>query len=302
MKKVSDGGDGGVWVTAIIGLLKKCYNAWATITTAAKANEDSERIDWPAPSVIGAATPQMFFEALRPGDLESGFANRLLILPFEGHRKPPRQSPHRDLKILAPELIAGLLALPRQTAGFGQIMGATLSADGSSCPRPKIEDVPWGEGAEDAYGAFIDEMDALEDGERQRHELSMRAGENAVRIATVVAVARGAPTVDREDIAWAIAVARESLEAAVGGVAKYMRDHVELPQLCEKVLEWITAEGGFVSNRDLARWFRPYIRRGFELAAVISMLKAEGRIAIDTRAGPKGPAAAGWRLVAEEES
>jgi hypothetical protein len=115
LAKVREAGGGGVWVTAITGLLKKCYNAWATINTAEKVGEESERIDWPAVSIIGAATPEMFFNSLQPRDLESGFANRLLILPFEGYGRPREQSPRSELKHPPKELVAGLRALPKQS-------------------------------------------------------------------------------------------------------------------------------------------------------------------------------------------
>ena len=115
LAKVSEAGGGGVWVTAITGLLKKCYNAWATINTAEKVGEEIERIDWPAVSIIGAATPEMFFNSLQPRDLESGFANRLLILPFEGYGRPREQSPRSELKHPPKEPVAGLRALPKQS-------------------------------------------------------------------------------------------------------------------------------------------------------------------------------------------
>jgi hypothetical protein len=47
------------FVSKILGLLKRGYNAWATIHTAEKVNDPTERIDWPAISIVGAATPEL---------------------------------------------------------------------------------------------------------------------------------------------------------------------------------------------------------------------------------------------------
>jgi hypothetical protein len=290
---------GNDWLKAVIGLFKKCYNAWAIVLTASKVSDDSVRIEYPAPSIIGAATPEKFFEALQPGDLESGFANRLLILPFEGYRRPPEQSPAADAQSPPKSLLAGLKALPKQTTHGEQILSAPL--DGSARPRPPTERIGWGPGAEEVYLAFSGEVDALEDGDRQRYELAMRAGENAVRFATNIAVGRGSPTVDREDITHAIALSRQSLDAACGGVTQYMHEHFEFPKFCDRVLDFIACgEDGFASRRDIERKFRGNVRHGFEMQNVLDQLKREKRIEEANRTGQRGPAAGGYRIIPEE--
>jgi hypothetical protein len=60
--------------------------------TADKAGELGTRIEWAAPSIVAAATPERFFGALTSADFESGFINRFLILPFEGHKRPAEQT------------------------------------------------------------------------------------------------------------------------------------------------------------------------------------------------------------------
>ena len=45
----------------------------------------------------------------------------------------------------------------------------------------------------------------------------------------------------------AVSCRPSSYDAAVGGVEKYMKNYYEFPTFCEKVLEFIVAEGGFVS-------------------------------------------------------
>jgi hypothetical protein len=287
---------GNVWLTAIIGLLKKSYNAWNTIITAEKVKEESVRIDWAAPSIVGAATPEKFFETLQPGDLESGFANRLLILPFEGCRRPPEQSPQGSDQP-PQELLAALRAVRRKPSVD---LGLTR-ADGPVFPTR--ERVGWGAGAEAVYLAFSRETDALEDANTQRYQLSMRACENAVRLATITAVGRGSQTVDVEDIEWAIALARRSVDAACGGVAQYMRQYFEFPKLRDRVFEWIGSQpNGFGAKYKIERAFRGNVRNGFELGHVLAQLVRENRIVVDARAtGERGPAAAGYQIVRESD-
>jgi hypothetical protein len=86
-------------VTELVPDLKKCWNAFATITTAAKVNADVEVIKWPSPSVVGISTPEVFFEALTSRDRESGFMNRELVLPFEHHTHPPVQIVPAEMKV-----------------------------------------------------------------------------------------------------------------------------------------------------------------------------------------------------------
>jgi hypothetical protein len=97
----------------------------------------------------------------------------------------------------------------------------------------------------------------------------MRVCENAVRLATILAVGRGSRTVDREDIQWAIRVAERSFDAMVGGVDKYMRKYFEFPKFCDEVLARLAKHGGWRSKRDLERDFRSNKRYGHELDNVL---------------------------------
>jgi hypothetical protein len=241
---------------------------------------------------------------LQPGDLESGFANRLLILPFEGHRRAPEQSPAPGSKDPPAQLVNALRALPKRIEpGLGAVLD--VPADGLVRPKPPLISIGWGDGAEGVYFAFSRELDLLEDGDKERHELSMRACENAVRIATIVAVGRGSPAVEREDIAWGISFARQSFEAACGGWEKYKREYDEFPKFCEKVHEWMLAEAspttdGRIADSKLQRKFRGGQRHGFETDKAIQQLLKEGRIVRENRAtGSRGPLSNGYRIVEE---
>ena len=135
---------------------------------------------------------------------------------------------------------------------------------------PKRLQIEWGPGAKDRYFEFSRKMDKYE-GDRQRDELSKRTTENASRFATDVAVGRGSPTVDFEDIDWGIKVAELSFNAASGGIARYMQEYLEFPKFCDRVAEAF-AERGFISERDLNREFFRKMRMGFELERVVGFL------------------------------
>jgi hypothetical protein len=90
--------------------------------------------------------------------------------------------------------------------------------------------------------------------EGREHILSMRACENAARWATDIAVGRGSPTVDLEDISHCIKISTLSFNAMVGGVDQYMQEYFEFPKFCDKVLEAFRRDK-FISKRDLNRDF-----------------------------------------------
>jgi hypothetical protein len=261
-------------------------------------SEQSVTIYWPAVSIVGAATPECFFEACTAKDLESGFANRLLILPYEGIRRPPLQDTPRRADVPPKELVERLRKLPKQT-GIGQsILDKPL--DGPEGGLPKRERVDWGAGASEVYFALSAKMDALEDcGDRSRFELGMRTCEHAVRLATIVAVGRGASRVEREDIEWATQFAEVGWEAACGGYAKYVQDHFGFAKFCEKVLEKSVQFGGWRSERDLARDFRPNNKYGFELTNALKQLQREERIEGVTEETP-GRSSPGFQLLKDE--
>jgi hypothetical protein len=295
-------GGGGVWLTAIIGLLKQCYNAFGQIQTAEKVEAESVRIVWPAVSILGVATPQKFFGALGAEDLESGFANRLLILPFEHYRKPPEQTPPDGADEPPRALLDALRALPKRVEP--DVLDATIGVGGGKVApaKPPLISIGWGEGAAEVYKAFSREIDALVEGDQSRYELSQRACENAVRIATIVAVGRGSPFVDCEDIERGIVLARQSLEAACGGVEKYMRKYSEFPQFCDKVLEWLKAQPErFAAEWEVERKFGRSARNVWEVGNVIRQLIKEQRIVQASRGSSFGPTARGWRAYNDDE-
>jgi hypothetical protein len=288
---------GNDFVTKVVGALKKCWNAWATIRTGAKVHEDSVTIVWPAPSLIGAATPQRFFDTLDAKDLESGFANRMLILPFERAQRPPEQESPRGADEPPKELVEALKRLPRQ----GLLGVPILDKQMGEPPLPKREAMPWGEGASEVYLTFSKKMDQIGQTNENHYNLSVRSTETAKRLATNIAKGRGSQTVDRKDIERGIKIAYSGFEAAVGGYARYMRKYFEFPEFCEEVLQKLAEFGGFRTIRNLERDFRSNKKFGKELDAVFRQLLVEERIASASQGGTRGPSGKGYKLVKDGE-
>jgi hypothetical protein len=286
------------WVTDLIGHFKRLYNSWEIIKTAETMRDESVMINHPAVSIVGACTPQAFFEALTPRDVEGGFANRAMLLPFEGFKRPPERDVPEGSEEPPPELVAELTLLV--PAGPDVYTRPVTEIDVAP-PVEKQERVMirWGsEEAKAAYFKFSQEIDALQEVDKRKFELGMRATENAVRCASIIAAGCFSKTVDVGDIEWALRWSRVSFEAADGGVKKYMRDYFEFPKFCERVSEFISGqEGGFASDRELGRAFRRNMKFGHELEKALRQLEKEGVIKTDTRQSRSGPAATGWRIV-----
>ena len=165
-------------------------------------------------------------------------------------------------------------------------------------PRNERQKIRWdSEAAKTIYFEFSREIDQWEDKDKQKFELGMRATENGVRCATNVAAGCFSPTVDVRDIEWALRWSRVSLDAADGGVKKYMHAYYEFPKFCERVVQFIQSQEGFATDRELRRAFRRHMRYGNELEKATAQLEREGLIKRDHRRGERGPAAEGWRVV-----
>jgi hypothetical protein len=294
------------WVRDLIGHFKKLYNSWEIVITAESMKDESVVINHPAVSIIGACTAQAFFEALKPADVEGGFANRVMLLPFEGIKRPPE----RDVPDGADEPPKSLVAELKQLWGdmldrpSDQVIN---KAEGEIAPpiasnhRKKIGF--GGREAKDAYFEFSREVDRWQDRDKSKFELGIRGTENAVRCATIVAGGCFSGTVDHPDMEWALRWSRVSCEAAEGGVKKYMNDYYVFPRFCERVAEFIGQQRDeFATERDLTRSFRRHMKQGYELDRATAQLVKEGIIERASRRGERGPAAEGWRIRHDAES
>jgi hypothetical protein len=295
---------GNAFVAKLTGTLKKLYNAWGTIITASTINRGkSKTITWPAFTIVGAATPEMFYSSLTSSDLESGFLNRWLALPRAGYRRSPERKPTASKDRPSEELVKALKALPQQ-----RVVSLMDQPANGPAKLPERSMVPWGEGAEEIYYAFSRKMDAMQEENKGRYELGMRATENACRLATIVAVGRGSPTVDVEDIEWGIALAELALDTLVSDIGKYMTEYVEFPRFCSMVWDevWLKTASEpphWMSVRGLNRRFNRSLKYGTELdRALIQLVKEERLHKVSGRQGARGPLTDGYVAIRDDEN
>jgi hypothetical protein len=277
---------GNGFVSMVFSTLKKCYNGWSDVRTAAKAGEDSEIIRCPAPSIIGAGVPEAFFAALRSKDLSGGFMNRLLILPFEGHRKPPEKK--RTVPPEPPqELVDRLKALPRLEVLDDRLDGKL----------PEPISIPFADdGAEEVYFNLSRKMDEVQrTGNQNQKDLSQRVPEQAARVATNIAVGRGARAVWKPDMEFAEDFVMKSFDAMNGGVEKWMREHLEFPRFCEAVYNKILSAKE-MTRRELKRTFRNNQAWGNELDRALDQLVEEERISFHKNLGGSNNSSPGYRI------
>ena len=93
--------------------------------------------------------------------------------------------------------------------------------------------VGWGAGAEDKWQHYEDEvrgMVSIED-----RELWIRAPENALRLATIVAMYRGSSLIEVEDLEWGIGVADQSMKWLVGALRRNMMEDLDQADLVDLV-------------------------------------------------------------------
>src|SRR5262249_16697668 len=150
------------WVTDLMGHFKKLYNSWEIINTAESVRDESVTINHPAMTIVGACTAQAFFEALQPRDIEGGFANRAMLLPFEGFKRPPE----RDVEEGTDEPPASLIAELKQLAPRPSLLDRKSHEVDVVPPveRKARDKVRWGsEEAKAAYFAFSREIDGWEE-------------------------------------------------------------------------------------------------------------------------------------------
>jgi hypothetical protein len=135
----------------------------------------------------------------------------VLIFPFEGRpKKAGVRLPPVQAFVAPPGLVERLKGLAgqkdRNKMAFAEFQASL-----------KVARIGWGSGAAAIWRKFSDKIDALEESDPWRHEISARAPEQALRLATVVAVGCGSKVIEREDIEWAIEIAGMSAEAASEG-------------------------------------------------------------------------------------
>jgi hypothetical protein len=179
---------------------------WATsfsaMATAEWASREMKIIQSPAISILGLSTPDEFHSALQGDSVDNGFLNRFLVLSSDIRASDiePQCQPGKVPKQLSAALRnLYLWSGPRSLL---QIDNPEIAFE------PQV--LPWAsEQAAACYRDFERLRDEHMDDDPELKPYIARAGEIAVRLATIRAAGRGGPgtSVDCSDMEWGVAIA-----------------------------------------------------------------------------------------------
>jgi hypothetical protein len=242
----------------------------------------AEPIFSPTLSILGVSTPEGFFEGMSQQTLEDGFLNRLTVIRAgkEGDRQ--REASRRDPP-------AALIDAIR--AAYGALGNIKEAERRSATSEPEIRTARW---ADDQALAALEAIEAWQDdaAEKGRRGVCGRVAEQSQKIATIRALSRDAadPAVTAEDLRWAFAVVKSSVETIEQG-AREMMAGSEFETLCNAILAAVTragANGLAMSHLVRAKGVSKAHQRDVE--AALQRLKIAEQIYVDigpTRAGDR---------------
>jgi hypothetical protein len=273
-------------------ITKTLRTAWGTnfgmMRTPEWAGRPAESIFAPALSIYGASTPEEFFAALEGGDVVNGLLNRFLLLSTE--ERPPDREPELPANIVPDrivELLSGLFG------GGNPILAATQCMVSSSEVMPEV--VPWGaDGAKAVFETMAAQIERMGDDKPEMKPFFARSAEMAVRMATIVAVGRGAakPVLGYEDMCWGRDVAMWSARTMMDSAGLYMAE-TDVQADANRILRMIREAGGRISKRDLLRRLQHRMKaRDFD--EVMKSLAESGAVQVAKETPEKGGTPTIW--------
>lgn len=240
---------------SIAKLLRTLWSSgFAPYSTPQWAQKSSVTLHAPALSIFGASTPGQFYDAMIGGALEDGTMNRFLVVGRE--ERPTRQTP----KPYDPEEAMTFAERLRAIYFVRGELSASYRNDSTMNPEDVpggVIQLPWGPGAKERYEAIENEIDE-EMGDKLSADFLVRVAEQAVRVATIVALGQEKDRVDVEDLEWAYVLAAGSASFMRAGAAEYMAENEHQAAL-QKILRVIRECGdkdGWVHQRVIVRSIR----------------------------------------------
>ena len=168
------------------------------------ASVKSERIQWPALSVLGFTTEPELFKALTGSDISNGFLNRWTV--FRTTTKPADRDP-----LISTDVPESLALRLNQFETWAHTLTDAERASPLSAPRA-IKRMTWA-GGQDPYKALMAKVEAIDDTSEEGSEsFFARVGEMSLRIAAICALGMGRMEIDQSTMEWAIGVSWASCE------------------------------------------------------------------------------------------
>jgi hypothetical protein len=251
LNRISAGGQTGN-VAEIPGTLQSLW-AWSPedewIGTKRKGKE-MVTVFGPALSIFGDSTEAKLIKGLTKEEIANGFLNRWLLFGI-GRGAPKRVDPKYDWTKFPTWLSKQVKAVVGDPVPHKGLVKLTLPAnDGSEIVVQDFRRISWGSGAKELWAKFEEYTRGMPS-EKDR-ELWIRAPEQAVRLATIVAVYRGSAIVEVEDWQWAVEVVKYSMAQLVRSLGKHRREKLEQADLVERIREEFLRTDNLPKDRPVA--------------------------------------------------
>jgi hypothetical protein len=229
LSRISSKGQTGN-VSEIPGLLQSLWGwppqlEWLGSKTKGK---EMKPVHGPAFSMFGASTEKKLIRALTKDQVENGFVNRMLLVNV-GRGALERIEPKYEWSKFPKWLGDALKAVAGAPAPEGAMRLETV--DGAVLRD--FRRIGWGSGAKELWMNFekdIRGMPSIED-----RELWIRAPEQALRLATVVAAYRRSSLVEVEDWQWAEEVVKHSMHQLVQAMHRNLSEDLDQADLVDRI-------------------------------------------------------------------
>jgi hypothetical protein len=243
-------------------------------------------------SLFGASTEAKLFKAFTKTEIANGFVNRMNLFNV-GRGALEWIKPKYEFMEFPKWLRDGIAdAIP----SIVQKPGKTF-VDELGNKRTGFWQVGWGAGAEDRWVGYINKIRAMPSVEDR--ELWARAPENALRMATVVAVYRGSRTVDLEDLEWGLALVEYSVRQIKRGLDEHVLEQLAQGELVKKIRDEFR-RAGRLKRGDINRLCERLTDDYSKIQHAIDHLSSIGDIVELERRGVVGRPTQEWEWISKK--
>jgi hypothetical protein len=201
--------------------------------------------------LLGLGVQSDFYKACRSDEVRNGSLNRFIVLEQKGRT---RQKPSSE------ELPPGLIADLKKLKGL------------------KKQRLPWDKASEELFEAYVEEIESIED-DLQR-ELILRAPEQMVRIATILACCRFSKSVELSDMEIGqriMKLSANTFQAGIDDAQQYqLMDHQDFVQELERHFQ--IKFGGQASRSQIERTFRHNKKNKFAIKDALDDMVQSGTL------------------------
>lgn len=272
-------------ISKVLAVLRKMYDG-GTISSPHAAGRHSVCLNNPCLSILGAATPKQFYGAIGDAQAENGTLNRFIAVTAPGHvKKADTYASTSDVPV---ELREWLLALADRPGGVTSFrFRVPEDNQDENGPLFTAEDlkphvVPWTDDAKELWNAYEDEVTLRMAANPHIDNFAARCAQNALRVATVLAVGENIVEPMVEPIH--IEIGKSMVEASLRDMMRGFDEHgEETPEsrLANRIKRIIASKGGVIGRSVLMRSLRRHIRNEKSLDDALKVLNEAGEIIVD---------------------